>query len=94
MKVFFSGEGRGECQLRKSSYLLNDLSNFDEIFRKNATFDNNKSRKKAGFPPRSRKHIFEKNKGGEVKLTPPSPSLFRVNTTVEVLQCLSIELIP
>ena len=50
--------------------------------------------KKQGFLLALENTFLKKNKGGEVKLTPPSPSLFRVNTTVEVLQCLSIELIP
>ena len=48
---------------RKSSYLLNDMRNFNEIFRKDAAYNYIKGHTKPGFHPLSRKHIFEKNKG-------------------------------
>ena len=34
---------------RKSSHLLNDQKDFNEIFRKHVTYDNIKSHKKQGF---------------------------------------------
>ena len=46
--------------IRKSSYLLNDLSNYNDIFRKEVAYDNTKSHKKSGFHSFSRKHIFRK----------------------------------
>ena len=49
---------------RKSSYLLNDLRNFNEIFRKDVTYDNIKSHKKPGLHPVPEKHIFGKITGG------------------------------
>ena len=61
---------------RESSYLLNNLRNFNEIFRKNVNYDNIKSHKKSEFHPLFRRYIFGKTTGG-VKLT-PTPSLFRV----------------
>ena len=45
---------------RKFSYLLNELRNFIEIFRKDVTYDNIKSHKKTELHPFSEKHIFEK----------------------------------
>ena len=36
---------------RNSSYLLNDLRNLNEIFRKDVRYDNIKSHKKPGFHP-------------------------------------------
>ena len=36
---------------RKSSYLPNDLSNLNEFFRKNVSYDNFKSHKKQGLTP-------------------------------------------
>ena len=42
----------------KSSYLLKDLRNFNEIFGKDVAKDKIKSHKKAGFHPLSRKYIF------------------------------------
>ena len=62
--------------MRNSSYLLNNLMNFNEIFRKDVTYDNIKIHKKTGSHPLFRKYIFRKSTA-EVKLTPPS--LFRVN---------------
>ena len=40
--------------------------NFNEIFRKNVAYDNNKIREKAGFHNLSRKHIFQKTTWGWV----------------------------
>ena len=60
---------------RKSSYLLSDLRNFNEIFRKGPSYDNSKSHNKAGLQSVSRKYVFGKTKE-EFKLT---LSLFRVN---------------
>ena len=45
---------------RKSSYLLSELRNFNEIFRKDAIYDNIISHKKTGLDPFSEKHIFGK----------------------------------
>ena len=44
---------------RSSSYLLNNLWNFSEIFRKDVTYDI-KSHKKPGLHPLSRRYIFGK----------------------------------
>ena len=55
--------------LRKSSYLLNDLRNFNEIFRKDVTYDNIKSHKKPVLHPLSRRFFLENYRG--VKLPPP-----------------------
>ena len=44
--------------------LLNDLSNFNEIFRKDVTHDNIKSHKKPGLYPLSRRSSFGKTTGG------------------------------
>ena len=49
---------------RKCSNLLNDLMNFNEIFRKDVAFDQIKCHKKPGFHPFSRKHIIGKAIGG------------------------------
>ena len=48
---------------RNSSYNLNDLSNFNDIFRKDVTYDNIKSHEKPGFHPLFRRHIFRKTTG-------------------------------
>ena len=50
----------------KSLYLLNDLRNFNKIFRKDVTYDNIKSYKRPGLPPLSRRFNLK------VKLTPPA----------------------
>ena len=53
---------------------MNDLSNFNEIFREDMTYDtydNIKSNKKPGFHPLIRRYIFQKTTGG-LKLTPPA----------------------
>ena len=62
---------------RKSSYLLNNLRNFNEIFTIGVTCDNNENHKKSKVSPSLEKtHFWKNHKGGGVKLTPPS--LFRV----------------
>ena len=50
---------------------MNDLSNFNEIFREDMTYDNIKSNKKPVFHPLIRRYIFQKTTG-ELKLTPPA----------------------
>ena len=46
-----------------SSYFLKDLRNFNEIFRKDLTYDNIKSHKKLAFNPLFRRYIFRKTTG-------------------------------
>ena len=59
---------------RKSSYLLNNLRNFNAIFRKGTTYGNIKSHKKTGFHPLLRRYIFGKTTiGGQLPPTPPPP---------------------
>ena len=54
---------------RNSSYLLNNLRNFNEIFRKDVTYDNIKSHKNPGFHPLFRRCIFRKTtRGGRIDL--------------------------
>ena len=60
---------------RKSSYLLNDLGNFKEFFRKDVTHDNIKNHKKARLHHLSRTYIFGKNTRKRVTLT-PFPKIF------------------
>ena len=52
----------------EGAYLLNNLRNFNDIFRKDVAYDNIKSDKKLAFSPLSlslsRSYIFEKNSGG------------------------------
>ena len=43
---------------RKSSYFLNDLMNFNDIFRKDVAYDSIKSHKKTRFYALCRKHTF------------------------------------
>ena len=40
------------------------MRNFNEIFRKDMTYDNIKSHKKPGFNPLCRRYIFRKAAGG------------------------------
>ena len=59
--------------------LLNDLSNFNEVFKKDVACDNIKSNKKAGLYPLSRKHMFGKTTGeggGQIDTSPLSPQPF------------------
>ena len=77
--------------MRESSYLLNNLRSFDEIFRKDVTYDNIKSHKKARFHPLFRMYIFRKNTRG-IRLNPlptflglnihflPKPTLYDVSS--------------
>ena len=48
---------------RKSSYLLKDLRDFDDIFRKDMVYDNIKNHKKSGLNPLSWRYSFEKTTG-------------------------------
>ena len=48
---------------RKSSYLLNNWRNFDEVFRKDLTYDNIKSHEKPESHPFLRRCIFGKTQG-------------------------------
>ena len=58
---------------RKPSYLLSDMINFTEIFRKDVTYDNIKSHKKPGLHALSRKCISGKTTGeGGGSSWPPS----------------------
>ena len=41
---------------------MNDLSNFNDIFKKDVPYNNFKSRKKPGFYPLLRRYNFEKTK--------------------------------
>ena len=60
-----------------SSFLLNDLMNFNEIFRKNLTYDDIKSHQKSGFHPHSRKRIFGKTIVGVISTLHSPPPFFR-----------------
>ena len=42
------------------------MRNFNGIFRKDVTYDNIKSYKKAGFHPLFRRYIFRKTTGGQI----------------------------
>ena len=51
---------------------MNDLRNFNEIFRKDVTYDNIKSHKKSWFHPLCRRYVFGKTTDvGQI--TPPAP---------------------
>ena len=54
---------RANIDRENSSYLLNDLRNFNEIFRKDVTYDNIKGHKKTGFYPSFRRYFFRKTTG-------------------------------
>lgn len=54
------------------------MKNFNEVFRKNVAFDDIKSHKKVGIHALSRKYIFGKTIGSEIKLIPLPLNLFRV----------------
>ena len=61
----------------KSSYLLSNLTNFSEVFRKDVTYGNIKSREKSGFHPLFRRYTFGKaTNGGGSQINPTN--LFRV----------------
>ena len=52
---------------KKSSYLLKDLRNFDEIFRKNVAYDNIKNQRKARVLSFSRRDaLLENNRGNQI----------------------------
>ena len=54
---------------------MNDLSNFNEILRKDVPYDNIKSHRKPGFHPFFRRYIFwEITGGGQFDSSPPPPS--------------------
>ena len=55
-------EGENIKKEKKSSYLLNDLKNFNEIFRKNVAYYDIKSDEKTRFHLFSSKQIFAKTK--------------------------------
>ena len=65
---------------KKISYLLNELRNFNEMFRKHVTYDNIKSHKKTGLHAFSEKHNFTKSTA--FFRNTPLPHLFRVETLV------------
>ena len=48
----------------KTSYILSDSGNFNQVFRKDVTYDNIKSHKKVAFRSPFRRYIFEKTAGG------------------------------
>ena len=53
MKIVITGE-------KKSSYFPNELSSFNETFKKGVPYDNIKSHKKTGLYPYSKKYSFGK----------------------------------
>ena len=50
--------------MEKTSYLLNDMKNFNVISRKDVTYENIKSHKIPGLHRLSRRYIFGKTTGG------------------------------
>ena len=50
------------------------MKNFNEIFRKDVTYDSIKSHKKPGLQPLSRRYIFGKTTGVGFNLTLPPPA--------------------
>ena len=58
--------------------LLNDQRNFNEILRKDATYDNVRSHKKAELHPVTRRYIFRKTTGGcQIDPHPPPAKPFK-----------------
>ena len=55
-----------------SSYLLNDLRNFNEIFRKDVTYDNIKVTKNQGFTISLEDTFFKKPQGEPPPHPPPA----------------------
>ena len=61
----------------KNLHLLNDMKNFNEIFRKDGTYDIIKSHQKPRFYP----HFWKNHReGGQVNPLPPPRSFLRVKT--------------
>ena len=58
--------------------ILNDLRDFNEIFRKDVPYDNFKSHKKTGFHPLFRIYNFQKTTGGG-QIDPPAVLGLREN---------------
>ena len=52
-----------EYQIKKSSYLLNNLRNFNGIFRKDVTYDNIKVTEKQDFNLSLKSELLEKPQG-------------------------------
>ena len=52
---------------------MKELRNFNEIFRKDVTYDNIQSHKKTGFHPLFRRYIFGRATGRSQIDHPPSP---------------------
>ena len=71
--------------LRKSLYLLNDLRNFNEIFRKDVTYDNIKSHKKLELHTLSRRYIFGKITKVGANRPISSPILLRVRVITYII---------
>ena len=71
IKKIWKIDENNQCWRKKSSYLLNDLRNFNETFRKYVSYDNIKCHKKAGLQPLSGKHIISVETTG----WPPPPPL-------------------
>ena len=67
---------------RKSSYLLKDFRNFNEVFRKDVTYDNIKSHKKQGFAL-SLENTFLEKPQGEGQIDPPPPNYLGLNRSSE-----------
>ena len=55
-----------------ASYLLNGLMSFNEIFRKDVSYDNIKRHKKTRFHPFIRRYIFRETTGGSNWPPPPA----------------------
>ena len=51
--------------------LLNDLKNFNEIFREDVTYNNIKSHKKTELHPLFRRYSFGKTTGDSIEPSPP-----------------------
>ena len=67
---------------RNFSYLLNNMRNFNDIFRKDVTHDNIKSHKNPGFYPLFRRYNFKKTTGGS-QIDAPLPCRFRVKQKIQ-----------
>ena len=57
----------------EGAYLLNNLRNFNDIFRKDVAYDNIKSDKKLAFSPLSREATFLKKPQQGGKIDPRQP---------------------